>query len=115
MSTPRSSARCIVSLACRWSAGPYAWLNPIQPRPILLQCMIPQSLDITRTVHLHVDMKSSPGMTIGELAAQHGLGTHVLRHWEDMELLTPERTSTGRRVYGPADAVRVGLILLAKD
>jgi len=60
-------------------------------------------------------MKSSPEMTIGELAARHGLGTHVLRHWEDMGLLTPRRTSTGRRVYGPADATRIGLILLGKD
>jgi MerR family copper efflux transcriptional regulator len=54
-------------------------------------------------------------MSIGELAAMYGLAPHVLRHWEDMGLLTPARASNGRRVYGPAEATRIALVLLGKD
>ena len=53
--------------------------------------------------------------TIGELAARFGLATHVLRHWEDMGLLSPARRVAGRRVYGPAHVTRVAEILLGKD
>jgi MerR family transcriptional regulator, copper efflux regulator len=53
--------------------------------------------------------------TIGELAARFGLATHVLRHWEDMGLLSPTRRVAGRRVYGPAHVTRVAEILLGKD
>jgi DNA-binding transcriptional MerR regulator len=53
--------------------------------------------------------------SIGQLAARFGLATHVLRHWEDMGLLTPARRVAGRRVYGPAHATRVAEILLGKD
>lgn len=52
---------------------------------------------------------------IGELAARFGLATHVLRHWEDMGLLSPTRREAGRRVYGPAQMTRVAEILLGKD
>ncbi|MEU8236192.1 MerR family transcriptional regulator [Actinoplanes sp. NPDC048967] len=53
--------------------------------------------------------------SIGELADRFGLATHVLRHWEDMELLTPERRVAGQRVYRTADVTRVAEILLGKD
>ena len=53
--------------------------------------------------------------TIGELAARFGLATHVLRHWEDMGLLSPARRVAGRRVYGAAHLTRVAEILLGKD
>ena len=53
--------------------------------------------------------------TIGELAARFGLATHVLRHWEDMGLLSPARRVAGRRVYGPAHMTRVAEIMLGKD
>jgi MerR family copper efflux transcriptional regulator len=53
--------------------------------------------------------------SIGELADRFGLATHVLRHWEDMELLTPARRVAGRRVYGTAHVTRVAEILLGKD
>jgi MerR family transcriptional regulator, copper efflux regulator len=53
--------------------------------------------------------------TIGELAASFGLATHVLRHWEDMGLLSPARRVAGRRVYGPGHVTRVAEILLGKD
>jgi len=39
--------------------------------------------------------------TIGELAARSGVATPVLRHWEDVGLLSPDRRVAGRRVYGP--------------
>jgi len=53
--------------------------------------------------------------TIGELAARFGLATHVLRHWEDMGLLSPARREAGRRVYGPAHITRVAEITIGKD
>src|SRR5215468_10669935 len=53
--------------------------------------------------------------SIGELAARFGLATHVLRHWEEMGLLSPVRRVAGRRVYGPAQLTRVAEILLGKD
>ncbi|MGW4946497.1 MerR family transcriptional regulator [Actinoplanes sp. NPDC004185] len=53
--------------------------------------------------------------SIGELADRFGLATHVLRHWEDMELLTPARRVAGRRVYSTAHVTRVAEILLGKD
>jgi DNA-binding transcriptional MerR regulator len=49
------------------------------------------------------------------LAARFGLATHVLRHWEDMGLLSPARRVAGRRVYGPAHVTRVAEIMLGKD
>ena len=60
-------------------------------------------------VRLNVDMKS-----IGEVAAQFGLPSHVLRHWESEGLLTPAREGDRRR-YSDADVYRVAAILVAKD
>lgn len=53
--------------------------------------------------------------SIGELAGRFGLATHVLRHWEDMGLLTPARRVAGRRVYGDAHVTRVAEIQLCKE
>jgi len=53
--------------------------------------------------------------TIGELADRFGLATHVLRHWEDMGLLSPARAVAGRRVYGVVHVTRVAEILLGKE
>ncbi|WP_203907195.1 MerR family transcriptional regulator [Rhizocola hellebori] len=52
-------------------------------------------------------MKSTGVSTIGELAQQFGLPTHVLRHWESMGLLEPSRDGIGQRRYGEADVTRV--------
>lgn len=52
--------------------------------------------------------------SIGDLADRFGLATHVLRHWEDVGLLSPTRVA-GRRVYGAAHVTRVAEILLGKD
>lgn len=60
-------------------------------------------------------MKSSPSWSIGELAAQFGLPTHVLRHWEAAGLLQPERDSAGRRRYGPGDRGRVAVVIRGKQ
>ncbi|MEV6555150.1 MerR family transcriptional regulator [Nocardia sp. NPDC051756] len=61
-------------------------------------------------------MKSSDEVTsIGAVAARFGLATHVLRHWESVGLLTPQRDSAGRRRYREDDIFRVAVILRAKD
>jgi MerR family transcriptional regulator, copper efflux regulator len=65
-------------------------------------------------MQVHVDMKSSERMAIGDVAAAYGLEAHVLRHWEEMGVLLPGRTGGGQRSYSRADVVRVALILLGK-
>ncbi|WP_245740071.1 MerR family transcriptional regulator [Nonomuraea maritima] len=60
-------------------------------------------------MRLNVDMKS-----IGEVAAQFGLPTHVLRHWEAEGLLTPARAGDRRR-YADSDLYRVAAILISKE
>ncbi|WP_121180885.1 MerR family transcriptional regulator [Nocardiopsis sp. Huas11] len=60
-------------------------------------------------------MKSSEGeLTIGELAGDFGLATHVLRHWESVGLLHPARRVGDRRRYTDDHRFRVALILQAK-
>lgn len=65
-------------------------------------------------LRLNVDMKSSADLSIGEVAGRFGLATHVLRHWEAVGLLSPERAAGGRRRYGRGDLYRVAAILRAK-
>lgn len=45
--------------------------------------------------------------SIGQLAERVGTATHVLRHWEDVGLLSPSRDSSGYRRYTRDDLVRV--------
>ncbi|MFF7418858.1 MerR family transcriptional regulator [Streptomyces smyrnaeus] len=71
-------------------------------------------------LRLNVGVKSSEdhgaaGMSIGALAARFGLATHVLRHWESMGLLHPDRDAGGRRRYGADDLTRVAIILISKE
>lgn len=54
-------------------------------------------------------------MTIGELASRFGLATHVLRHWEEMGLLTPAERVNGRRRYDERQAARVAMIVRGKE
>src|SRR5690606_22172099 len=61
------------------------------------------------TLCLHVDMKSTT-WPIGTVAEHLGMPTHVLRHWESVGLLTPERDGGGRRRYSRADVVRIGIV-----
>jgi len=53
-------------------------------------------------------------MRIGDLAARFGLATHVLRHWEDVGLLTPAARVAGRRQYDESHVARVVMIQRAK-
>ena len=53
-------------------------------------------------------------LSVGEAAARFGLEAHVLRHWEDVGLLTPARTGAGRRRYGRDDVVRIAVIVRSK-
>ena len=62
-------------------------------------------------------MKSSERVqrwSVGDLAGRFGLAAHVLRHWEDVGLLTPARDSSGRRRYGQDEVVRVAVIIRSK-
>lgn len=59
--------------------------------------------------------RSADQLTIGALAGRFGLATHVLRHWETVGLLAPERGPDGRRRYGEDDLFRVALILQGKE
>lgn len=72
-------------------------------------------LTMPSTVQVNVNMKSSAGMTIGELAGRFGLATHVLRHWEAMGLLRPARRSNGRRVFGEEHLTSVAMIQAGKE
>ena len=57
-------------------------------------------------------MKSSHA--IGDVAARFGLDTHVLRYWEDVGLLRPDRDGAGRRRFTDDDLVRVAVVLRSK-
>ena len=52
--------------------------------------------------------------TVGELAARFELPTSVLRHWESLGLVTPERDGSGYRRYRHGDLVRVAVIVRNK-
>lgn len=48
-------------------------------------------------------------------AADHvGVATHVLRHWEDVGLLSPARTPGGHRQYGENDVARAIVVRRAQ-
>jgi len=51
---------------------------------------------------------------VGEVAARFELETHVLRHWEDVGLLQPDRDAAGRRRYVRDDMVRVAVVVRNK-
>lgn len=52
-------------------------------------------------------LRKGDGMLIGELARLTGTTTRALRFYEEQGLLTPERTNTGYRTYGPESPRRV--------
>ena len=58
--------------------------------------------------------RASIDWSVGETATRFGLETHVLRHWEDVGLLLPERDGAGRRRYGQDDVVRIATIVRSK-
>lgn len=51
-------------------------------------------------------------MKIGELAGRTGVSVRSLRYYEEQQLLAPERTTGGQRVFGDDAVDRVTLIQL---
>ena len=52
------------------------------------------------------------GMTVGEVARTAGVTVRTLHHWDAVGLLVPSgRTSSGYRVYAPADVERLVRVL----
>src|SRR5579875_1785029 len=99
ISSARSSMRIIDVVSCRSAAAVGDGL-----------------VDMTIRIVLNVGMKSTAaGWTLGELAARSGVATHVLRHWESEDLLSPQQSTAGHRRYRPDDVYRVATILLAKE
>lgn len=45
--------------------------------------------------------------SVGQLAQASGLSVRVLRHWEDMSLISADRSPNGHRRYGPAQVTRL--------
>src|SRR6218665_1135073 len=52
--------------------------------------------------------------SVGEIAARFDLPTNVLRHWESVGLLHPERDVADRRRYGHDEVVRIAVIQRSK-
>ena len=52
--------------------------------------------------------------SVGDVAARVDLPTNVLRHWESVGLLRPERDAAGRRRYGEDEVVRIAVIQRSK-
>lgn len=47
---------------------------------------------------------------IGEAASQLGVGAHVLRHWEDVGILRPQRSPSGYRRYDDETMQRARMV-----
>lgn len=58
-------------------------------------------------------MKSN-GWSVGQVAERFDIATNVLRHWEDVGLLSPARDTADRRRYDRDDVVRVAVIQRTK-
>lgn len=52
--------------------------------------------------------------SVGQVAERFDLPTNVLRHWESVGLLTPDRDSADRRRYSRDDVVKVAVIQRSK-
>ena len=59
-------------------------------------------------------MSKPEAYTIGEMSRRSGLSVRALRHYEEQGLLTPGRTSAGRRFYTLADMLVLARISLLK-
>ena len=53
-------------------------------------------------------------MSVGVAAAAVGVESHVLRHWEDVGVLVPDRTSTGHRRYSDEHVTCAKIIRLCQ-
>lgn len=52
--------------------------------------------------------------SIGQAAEEVGVDPHVLRHWEDVGVLTPARASSGHRRYSDNDLAEARLVRRAQ-
>jgi DNA-binding transcriptional MerR regulator/trans-aconitate methyltransferase len=50
---------------------------------------------------------NTAGWTVSELALATGLSQRVLRHWEELGLVSPARNPAGHRRYGPSEITRL--------
>ncbi|WEV64700.1 MerR family transcriptional regulator [Bifidobacterium sp. ESL0732] len=55
------------------------------------------------------------GLTIGEVSKMFHVSVRMLRHWEDLGLLSPERDASGYRSYTPGDLNRLRRLLVYKE
>ena len=53
-------------------------------------------------------------MRIGEAAELLGVPTHVLRHWNDLGVVAPERATSGHRIYTEEDLQRLRIVLACR-
>lgn len=49
-------------------------------------------------------------MKIGEAARRLGVAVHVLRHWDEADVVVPARTSSGHRDYTEEDVHRLRVL-----
>ncbi|MFD6439197.1 MerR family DNA-binding transcriptional regulator [Peribacillus sp. NPDC060186] len=52
--------------------------------------------------------------TISELAKEFDLTTRTLRYYEELGMLRPKRTETGKRVYGKKEYAQLKIIMRGK-
>ncbi len=57
--------------------------------------------------------KETSTYSISELAKEFGVTTRTIRHYEDMQLLSPERQGQ-KRIYSTADRIKLKLIVRGK-
>lgn len=55
------------------------------------------------------------GLTIGEVSMMFHVSVRMLRHWEDLGLLTPARDASGYRIYCPGDLNHLRRLLVYKE
>jgi len=52
---------------------------------------------------------------VGELAHASGLSVRVLRHWDEIGLVSPQRTPSGHRCYSQDDVTRLYQVLALRQ
>lgn len=58
-------------------------------------------------------MLTTQGLTVGQVAQEHGITVRTLHHYDHIDLVRPsERTHAGYRVYTTADVERLALVVL---
>jgi DNA-binding transcriptional MerR regulator/trans-aconitate methyltransferase len=60
-----------------------------------------------RFMNTTASQRADASWSVGELSSATGLSVRVLRHWEQLGLVTPARTATGHRRYGAVEITRL--------